>query len=101
MAGLDLLLDLLGQIVDVLDADPAGIDQFDEALAELNEVGDAIAGHAGGRIDDGQPLAGEPVEKARLAHIGPADDGDLRNTHNLDFCGESVVGGTSIPRQSA
>ena len=81
---LDLLLDFLGQIVDVLDAHAARIDQFDEPLAELGEVRDAIAGHAGRRIDDGQPLAGEPVEKARLAHIGPAHDGDLRNTHNLD-----------------
>ena len=36
---LDLLLDLLGQIVDVLDAHPAGIDQFDKPLAELGEDG--------------------------------------------------------------
>ena len=81
---LDLLLDVLGQVVDVLDAHAAGIDQLDEALAELSKERDAIAGHAGRRIDDGQPLAGEPVEKARLAHIGPAHDGDLRNTHDLD-----------------
>ena len=26
-------------------------------------------------------LPGEPVEEARLAHVGPADDGNLRNTH--------------------
>ncbi len=78
---LDLFLDVLGQIVDVVDAHAARIDQLDEALAELGKVRDAIAGHAGGRIDDGQPLAGQPIEKARLAHIGPAHDGDLRNTH--------------------
>ncbi len=131
---LNLFFDVLGQVVDVLDAHAAGIDQFDESFAELRKVRDAIAGHAGLRIDDGQPLAGKPVEKTRLAHIGPAHDGDLRNTHDLDsvflrkrrrgltdaerdlfrlpenginsvlrrrFCSSSVVGGTSIPKQSA
>ena len=75
---LDLLLDVFGQIVDVLNAHAAGIDQLDKAFAELREVRNTIAGHAGRRIDNGQPLAGEPVEKTRLAHIGPAHDGDLR-----------------------
>ena len=32
MAGLDLLFDLLGQVVDVLDADAAGVDQLEVAV---------------------------------------------------------------------
>ncbi len=79
----DLLLDLLGEVVDVLDAHSAGIDQFDEPLAELDEVRLAVACHPGGGVDDGQTLPREPVEEARFAHVGPADDGDLRNTHDL------------------
>ena len=45
------------------------------------QVGHPVAGHAGGRIDDGDPLAGQPIEEARLAHVGPADDDNLWNTH--------------------
>ena len=65
MADLDLLLDMLGEVVDVLDAHAARIDQFDEAFVELHEVRDAVAGHAGRRVDNGQALAGEPIEKAQ------------------------------------
>ena len=82
IATLDLLLDLLGEVVDILDAHAAGIDHFHEAIAELDrwvtrsrvtpEVGSTIA----------RRFPGEPIENARLAYVGPADDDNLRNTHD-------------------
>jgi hypothetical protein len=78
---LDLLLDGFGQVVDVLDAHAAGVDQLHEALAELDELGQAVARHARRRIDDGDPASRKPVQHARLAHVGPADDGNLRYPH--------------------
>ena len=39
----------------------------------------AVAGHAGHVLNDGEAGAGEPVEEPRLAHVGPADDGDQRD----------------------
>ena len=50
--------------------------------SNFDQMGDAVAGHAGRGIDDGKTLAGEPVENARFAHVGPADDDNLRDTHN-------------------
>ena len=32
-------------------------------------------------------LPGEPIEEARLADVGPADDDNLRNTHETSLCG--------------
>ena len=42
-----------------------------------------VAGDAGRSIDDGQPLADQPIEQARFANIWPADDHNLRNTHRF------------------
>ena len=80
---LDLALDLLGKVVGVLDAHAAGVDQFGEAAADVDQVRNAVAGDAGRRIDNGKSLPGEPVEDARLAHVGTADNDNLWNSHNL------------------
>ena len=78
---LNLVLDLIGQVVDVFDAHAAGIDQFGETAVEIDQMGDAVARDPGRGIDDGKPLAREPIEDARFAHVGPADDHNLRNCH--------------------
>ena len=56
--GVDLLFDCGGEVVHVVDAHAAGVDQLEEAVADLDEVVDAVAGDAGRRIDDGDALAG-------------------------------------------
>ena len=76
MATLDLPLDVGGEVVRVHDAHAAGVDELEEPSAGLDEGGDAVAGDAGGRIDDADAPAGEPVEQRRLADVRPADDRD-------------------------
>ncbi len=103
---IDLLFDLLREVVGILNTHSARIDQLDKPISELHEVRDAVARNSGGGIDDGQTLPCEPVKKARFAHVGPADDGDLRNSHDLPILvdGRSLdqSGGkrcTAIPRK--
>ncbi len=47
----------------------------------VHQVGHAVARHAGHVVDDGQPSTGQPIEDARLADVGPADNDNLRNLH--------------------
>ncbi len=70
----DLPFDVFGQIVHVGDADAAGIHQFDVARIDGYKRGNAVAGHAGGRIDDGDAPARQPVEQRGFAHIRAAND---------------------------
>ena len=67
---------------DVFDAHSAGVDEFDEAIADFEGMDHAVAGDAGGGVDNGQPFADQPVEKAGLADVGATDDSNLWNTHN-------------------
>ena len=62
----------------------------------LDERGDAVAGDAGGRIDDGDAPAGEPVEQRRFADVGPADNGDDGNAHGLSLRNEDYGMGVAI-----
>ena len=71
-----------GQIVDILDADAAGVDQFEEPAFPLDQMGHAIARDAGHVVDDGQPPAGQPIEDAGFADIRSTDDSNLRNRHS-------------------
>ncbi len=67
----DLAFDVAGQIVDVLDAHAAGVDDFEVAIADLDGCRQAIAGHAGRGIDDGDAPARQPIEERRFADVGP------------------------------
>ena len=70
-----------GEIVHVGDAHAARVDQLEEAVVVAHQVRDAIARDAGLVVDDGDPHAGEPIQHAAFADVGPADDDDLRNAH--------------------
>jgi hypothetical protein len=75
---LDLRLDVFPQQRLVDHAEAAGVDQLEASVAALHGHCDAVTGDAGRRLDDRNAAAGEPVEQARLADVGPADDGDAR-----------------------
>jgi len=78
---LDLLFDVFGEIVDIRDADAAGIAELEIPLAMLHQVREAIARDAGHVIHDGEPPLGHPIEEAGLPDVGPADDNYLGNAH--------------------
>ena len=71
-----------GEVVHVGDAHAAGVDQLEEAVVVAHQVREAVAGDAGLVVDDGDADAGEPIEHAALADVGPADDDDLGNAHD-------------------
>ena len=50
-------------------------------VAELDQRPDAVAGHAGHVVDDGDPPARQPVEQRGLADVRPAHDHDLGEGH--------------------
>ncbi len=60
-------------------AHAGGVDQPVAAAGPLDDRVDGVAGRARGRVDDGQVLAGQPVEQAGLADVGPADDRQRRH----------------------
>ena len=78
----DLLLDVGREIVRVFDAHAAGVDQLEVAVVQAHQVRHAVARHAGRVIDNREPLADEPIEEARFADIGPADDDNLWYSHD-------------------
>ncbi len=57
-------------------ADAGRVDEAPRLAAELDELVDRVAGRAGDVVDDDALGAGEAVEQARLADVGPADEGD-------------------------
>ena len=73
---IDLMADVVGQLVGIDEAEAAGVDEFDPAVADLEGGGDAIARDSWGILDDADELVGEPVEKAAFADVGAADDRD-------------------------
>jgi hypothetical protein len=78
----DLVLDVLGELIDVLDAYAAGIDQLDVALADGARRGDPVPRDAGRRVHDRDPVPDQAVEQAALADVRPAHDGDGRKAHH-------------------
>ncbi len=86
MARVDLLFDLRRQIVGVVEAHTAGVDQFEipPFFAAIRYV---IRSRVtpGRRIDNGQPSAREPIKQARFAHIRPADNHHLRKSHKTSL----------------
>ena len=45
---------------------------------KFDDRADPITGHTRYSVDNGNPTSDKAVEQTRLAHIGPAYDGDLR-----------------------
>ena len=81
----DLVVDVFGELVGVDEAVAAGVDELDPVVVDLQRHGDAVAGDAGHVLDDADALAGQRVEEAALADVGPADDGD--NGETIRECG--------------
>jgi hypothetical protein len=79
---LNLPLHVGAQVVDVDDPDAARVHDFPRPAAVLDHGGHAVAGDAGGGVDDADPPPGEPVEQRRLADVRPADDRNNRKRHN-------------------
>ena len=77
----DLVLDLLGEVVDVLDPQPARVDQLEIPIVFVEQILDAVARHAGRRIDDGDQSAGQPVEERALPDVRTTDDGNFGDGH--------------------
>src|SRR5690606_34042463 len=77
----DLVLDVVGEIIVVGEAHPAGVDQVEVAILLVHQVNDAVAGDAGGGVDHRHPPAGEPVEQRTLADVGSADNDNTGNRH--------------------
>ena len=78
----DLVFDVVGEVVDVLDAHAAGVDHFDPAPVELDGGGYSVSRDAGSGVDDGDPPPGKGVQKRALADVRPADDGDNGQGHS-------------------
>ena len=70
---------VLGALVDArLAAHAGGVDEADGPVGGLDDGVDGVAGRARQVVDDRALVADQPVEQRRLAHVGPADDGDRR-----------------------
>ena len=67
---------LLGKAIADRGADAAGVDDLNGEAGLLDRRGKAVAGDAGHVVDNGDAVAGEPVEERALADVGSADDGD-------------------------
>ena len=79
----DLLLDLPGQIVDIVNSETARIHKLEVILLFLQQMGHAVSGYTGDIIHNGQPTAGKPVEDAGLADVGSTDNDYLGNSHGM------------------
>ena len=55
----------------------ARVDDHELAPVPAGDVFGAVAGHAGGVVNQGMTFADQPVEQGLLADIGTADDRDL------------------------
>ena len=70
---LNLLFDFVGKVIHIIDADSTRIDQLKIMIILGQHVRHAITGHASHVIDDSKPSANQPIEEARLAHIGASN----------------------------
>src|SRR5262249_9589705 len=80
----DLLADLGFQVLSVLYAVAAGVDEFDDdgrltlhGGGELDNGPYAVARHSWSRVDDADEPAPREIARAGLADIRPADDADF------------------------
>src|SRR5262249_5348112 len=77
----DLLFDLGGEVIDVLDTHPAGVYQFEEAILNLDQGSQSVTRDSGRRVNDGNALSSQPIKQRGLADVGAANDGNLGNGH--------------------
>src|SRR6516164_3030981 len=69
-----LAQDLAGNILLVVNDDPASVDDFETAGSVLSQTVNAIARDAGFVTDDGAPLPRNSIKEGRLPYVGPAHD---------------------------
>jgi hypothetical protein len=79
--GEDLPFDLLGQIIDIFDPDPTGIDQLKVAAFMLDEGRQSITGNTRKVLDDRQATTGKPVKNRAFADVGSANNCNAWNSH--------------------
>jgi hypothetical protein len=70
----DLVVNVLGKIFDIDDAVAAGVDEFKEPLAALNDSRNPVARNAGCLFDDAYHLAAYAIKQAAFADIWTAND---------------------------
>ena len=63
----------------------AGVDEREAAVLPLHISIDAVAGHAGGILHNGDALSGDSVEKSGFTDVGAANDGNKRLRHKDKF----------------
>ncbi len=73
----NLVPDMFGEFIGVDEAIAAGIDQFNEAVADFKGDGNSIARDAGHVLDDADAFADQGVEQTALSDVGTADNRDL------------------------
>jgi hypothetical protein len=73
---LDLELDRVGRV----HLQAAGVDDDEAPAVPIGIAVHPVAGRAGTVLDDRLAAAHDAVEERRLADVGPADDGDHRQT---------------------
>ena len=88
----DLGVDLGGEAVGIVESHPAGVDEIEDPVLEAHPLDETIAGDAGRRILDGDPLLDEPVEEGRFADIGSANNRDLGDELESQRCISGVWG---------
>src|SRR6202022_867935 len=103
---LGLPADLAGERPAALGQPSTRIDDSEATPGPLDRQLLAVAGHPGLFLDDGGPLAHEPVDQRRLADVGPADDRDDGIRHcryplRAATSAAPSVGTTSTSRGSA
>src|SRR5262249_54859878 len=89
--GLDLPFDCLREVVGVLNPHASRIHQLEDAWENLHNRRNTVARDPGGRLDDGNTLSRERVEKRGLSHIGSAYDRDHGCRHGLPLSCSEVI----------
>src|SRR5690606_37411533 len=76
-----LLLDMSGEVVGILEAHSACVDQFEKPVVVAHQVGQPVASAARPVVDNGDGAPSEPVEHTALADVRAADNHNLRDGH--------------------
>ena len=79
----NLLPDVIGEVVVVLDAESAGIDQLEIHVIDVAHRADPVARYTGRGIDDPDHPPRNTIEQRTLADVRPAYNGNNRQTHGI------------------